>query len=67
MNNMEKCSFGDGIVIKPDGIHELDPCIYEDIEMWHNVTVVVSRCKRCGRIELSWIRQDDTEGGVLDD
>lgn len=56
-----KCSFGDGMVIKPDGINELDPCIYEDIAMYANVTVVVSRCKKCGHIEISWIRQDNTE------
>lgn len=24
-----KCQFSDGIIIKPDGINELDPCIYE--------------------------------------
>ena len=63
---MKKCSFGEGITIKPDGINELDPCLYEDIEIWHNVTVIVSRCKRCGHIELSWLKQEDTEGGVLD-
>lgn len=55
-----KCSFGD-ITIKPDGINELDPCIYEDIEMYANVTIVISRCKKCGHIEVSWMRQDDTE------
>ena len=47
MNN--KCSFGD-MTIKPNGINELDPCIYEDIEMYTNVTVVISRCKKCGHI-----------------
>ena len=55
-----KCSFGN-ITIKPDGVHELDPCIYEDIEMYTNVTVIVSRCKKCGHIEISWMRQDNTE------
>lgn len=55
-----RCSF-EGVAIKPDGVHELDPCVYEDIEMYTNVTVVISRCKKCGRIELSWLRQDDTE------
>lgn len=55
-----KCSFGD-MTIKPDGIHELDPCVYEDIEMYANVTVVVSRCKKCGNVEISWIRQENTK------
>lgn len=58
---MGKCSFGEGIIIKPDGVNELDACIYEDIEKYSNVTVIVSRCKRCGHIEISWIRQDNTE------
>lgn len=57
----KKCSFGEGITIKPDGVNELDPCIYEDIEMYTNVTVVVSRCKKCGHIEISWIKQENTE------
>lgn len=55
-----KCSFGD-ITIKPDGINELDLCVYEDIEMYANVTVIISRCKKCGHIEVSWMRQDNTE------
>ena len=55
-----RCSFGD-MVIKPDGINELDPCIYEDIEMYANVTVVVSRCKKCGNIDIRWMRQENTE------
>ena len=56
----DKCSFDD-ITIKPDGINELDPCIYEDIEMYANVTVIISRCKKCGHTEISWVRQDNTE------
>ena len=55
-----KCSFGD-VTIKPDGINELDSCIYEDVEMYTNVTVIISRCKKCGNVEISWIRQDNTE------
>lgn len=56
-----KCSFGEGIIIKPDGVNELDPCVYEDIEMYANVTVIISRCKKCGKIEVSWLRQENTE------
>ena len=58
---MKKCSFGDGITIKPNGVDELDPCIYEDIEMYTNVTVVVSKCIKCGHIEVTWIKQENTE------
>ena len=56
-----KCCFPEGVSIKPDGEHELDPCVYEDIEIHTNVTVIVSRCKRCGHTELMWERTDDTE------
>ena len=30
--------------------------LYEDIEVHENVTVTVSRCKDCGKIELGWKR-----------
>lgn len=56
-----KCSFGEGITVKPDGMNELDPCIYEDIEVHTNVTVVVKRCINCGHIEFEWHRQENTE------
>lgn len=59
-----KCSFGD-VTIKPDGINELDPCVYEDVEMYSNVTVIISRCKKCGHVEVSWMRQENTEEIVL--
>lgn len=62
-----KCSFPDGVVIKPDGIHELDPCFYEVSEMYRNVTVRVLKCKRCGHVEISWYAQDNTEKVVDED
>lgn len=58
---MEKCCFPDGMVIKPDGVNELDPCIYEEVERYRNVTVSVMRCKKCGHVEVSWTRQENTE------
>lgn len=58
---MDKCKYPDGVTIKPDGVNELDPCVYEDIEKYTNVTVTVSRCRKCGHIEISWERQEDTE------
>lgn len=58
---MKKCSFPNGIVIKPDGVNILDPCVYKEIERYANVTVSVSRCKVCGHTEISWYRQEDTE------
>lgn len=56
-----KCSFPDGISIKPDGENELDPCVYEEIAEYKNVTVTVSKCRKCGHIDVSWERQDNTE------
>ena len=53
------CSFGDGVEVRPNGIDRLDPCLYKVIEVHKNVTVEVLRCKRCGRIELSWYREGE--------
>ena len=47
--------------IKPDGTNELDPCIYEDIEIHTNCTVIVSKCTKCGSLEISWVKNDDCE------
>ncbi len=58
---MEKCRSPGGVVIKPDGVNELDPCIYEEVERYRNVTISVMRCKRCGHVEVSWTRQENTE------
>ena len=58
-----KCTFGDEITritIKPDGVNEFDPCLYEEIETYKNVTVHIMKCARCGHIEVSWSRQDNT-------
>ena len=56
-----RCRFPGGMVMKPDGIHKLDPCTYEAKEIHTNVTVTVSRCTRCGHVEIEWKRQEDTE------
>lgn len=63
---MERCTWGDGITVKPDGVHELYPCEYEVVEAYRNVTVEVLRCRRCGHIEITWRRQSDTEEVDLD-
>lgn len=56
-----KCQLPDGAIIKPDGKHELDPCVYREIEAYKNVTVHVLRCKNCGHTEVEWERQENTE------
>lgn len=58
---MDKCKFPEGIVIKPDGVHELDPCEYQEVERYANVTISIRRCKKCGNIDIAWFRQEDTE------
>lgn len=57
---MHKCEYPNGMSIKPDGINELDPCIYEEIESYANVTIQILKCKNCGHIEIAWKRQPDT-------
>lgn len=58
---MDKCKFPYGMTVKTEKGHEVDPCQYEEIERYKNVTVVVSRCKICGNIDVSWQRQENTE------
>ena len=57
----EKCKWEDGLIIKPDGEHELDPCIYRDIAIYHNVTIIISKCVKCGHTIFTWVKQDNTE------
>ena len=64
---MPKCTFPDGVTIKPDGVHDLDPCLYEVVERYVNVTVEVRRCKRCGNIDIAWRAQENTERIIEDD
>lgn len=56
-----RCRFPGGVVIKPDGVNGLDPCVYKSKEVHTNVTVTVSQCVRCGHVAIEWKRQDDTE------
>lgn len=53
-----KCQHPDGVVIKPDGINELDACVYEEIESHENCTVTVLRCRKCGNIDIGWTKDD---------
>lgn len=62
---MEKCKMPDGLRILPDGVHELDPCLYKEIETHRGCTVHVLRCKRCGHIEIMWERGEDHHQGEV--
>ena len=57
---MANCSHGDGVTVSIGGV-PVDPCVYEDVRILRNVTLIISRCMYCGHEELSWKRQDDTE------
>jgi len=64
---MSKCAFSDGIEIRPDGVHVLDPCSYKLKEIHHNVTVEICQCTKCGAIDISWTRQANTEDEIIDE
>ena len=51
---MSRCQWPDGVEIRPDGVHRLDPCSYDVIEEHRDVTVRVLRCRRCGHQEIEW-------------
>ena len=57
---LQQCSCGN-VIIKPDGVNELDPCFYEVQEKYQNVTVEISKCGKCGKVDISWFRQENTE------
>lgn len=56
-----KCEWPEGMMIKPDGINDLDPCIYEFEEAYTNVIVQIVKCRKCGHREILWYRTDDTQ------
>ena len=58
---IKKCVFPDGLSIKPNGINELDPCLYETEQILTNCIVEISKCKKCGNISVSWKRTTETE------
>jgi len=55
---MSRCQWPDGMEIRPDGVHRLDPCTYDVIEEHQGVTVRVLRCSRCGHQEIEWEQHD---------
>ena len=54
-----KCQPPEGVVIKPDGVNELDPCVYEVVETHKNATVNVLKCKKCGHVEIEWSKDEE--------
>lgn len=65
--NMTKCTLPGGVEIRPDGENILDPCSYEVKEIHRNVTVTISECSRCGSVDISWERQENTESEIMEE
>lgn len=63
---MHKCGEGSAVTFKPDGVNPLDPCRYELKEVHTNCIVEVSRCRKCGHIDISWRRTDETVDQYFD-
>lgn len=57
----KKCQFPNGMIIKPDGENELDPCLYETKQVFTNCIVEICKCRNCGNISVSWRRAENTE------
>ena len=64
---MPKCQFPDGIVIKPDGVNELDPCMYVRKKIHKNVTVFIEQCSICGHVHIAWKTQENTESTIFEE
>ena len=63
-----RCRLPEGVAaIKPDGVNELDPCSFRTKEIHRNVTVEVNQCSVCGRIDVVWHRQEDTEDEISEE
>ena len=56
----KKCSRG-GITSRPDGIHELDACLFQLKQKLRNVTIEILECPVCGDVSIGWYRQENTE------
>ena len=47
--------------VRPDGVHELEPCAFQLTQKLRNVTVEILTCPACGNVSVGWFRQDNTE------
>ena len=71
--NQKKCKFPNGVTIKLDGVHELDPCVYDRVETMRfskaPVEVALDRCANCGYYEVAWrfLFDEKTRGATSDE
>lgn len=54
-----RCKLPGDMIIRfgVDGDIDLDPCLYEEVDIIKHCTVHILRCKRCGHIEIEWERE----------
>ena len=64
---MCKCKWPEGVDIRPDGVHSLDPCQYILTETHRNVDVYVNVCKKCGHVDIAWRRTPETISTIEDE
>lgn len=57
---MNECQFPDSFDFNIGGV-QVDPCSFEEVETLKNVTVQILRCRKCGKVTVGWMRQDNTE------
>ena len=53
--DLDEC--GDGVTVRLENGYELSPHVFEEVERVENATVVISRCKDCGKYDIGWYRQ----------
>lgn len=50
-----------GADVDPESQFEIDPCTYRTQEVFENVTVIISKCEKCGNIDIAWVKQENTQ------
>lgn len=62
-----KCQFPDGSVDVRIGDTSIDPCKYQLMESYRNVTIEILKCPVCGHISIGWKKQDNTEEIIMEE
>ena len=53
--DLDEC--GDGVTVRLENGYELSPHVFEEVERVENATVIISKCKDCGKYDIGWFRQ----------
>ena len=62
---MPDCDKDAWFEFRPDGEHAMSLHDYEEIEVVHNVTVQILKCRRCGKISIGWYREEPDPPGTF--